>query len=259
MAFTFQLKQQIKEGKPMIGPLITISAPEVTEIFAAAGFDWLFIDLEHSTLTIDAAQRLLQTAGTRCPSIIRAPCHDEAWIKKILDTGTAGILLPRVNTAEETARILHYCKYPPEGNRSVGLTRAHGFGQSFKEYVENANDDVAVFIQIEHIEGVNNIDEIVKVPGIDVIYIGPYDLSASMGKTGRVDDPEVRQQIERVKIAAVDAGIALGIFTANPADAPGFIQRGYTMINVGIDSMMLAQTAAQALETSKSMKKKFSV
>lgn len=251
MAFSFQLKQKIKEGKPMIGPLITLTAPEVTEIFAAAGYDWLFIDLEHSTLDIDSAQRLLQAAGNRCPSIMRAPCHDEAWIKKILDTGAAGILLPRVNTAEETARIMHFCKYPPQGNRSVGLTRAHGYGQTFNEYVENANNDVAVFIQIEHIDGVNNIQEIVKVPGIDVLYIGPYDLSASMGKTGRVNDPEVRQQIEKVRTAAMDAGIALGIFTANPDDVPGFIQQGYTMINIGIDTMMLAQKAVQTLEKAK--------
>ncbi len=235
----------------MVGPLITLTAPEVTEIFALAGYDWLFIDLEHSTLDIDAAQRLLQAAGNRCPSIMRSPCHDEAWIKKILDTGAAGILLPRVNSAEETARIMNFCKYPPIGNRSVGLTRAHGYGQNFKRYVETANDDIAVFIQIEHIDGVNNIDEIVKVPGIDVIYIGPYDLSASMGKTGQVNDPEVVRQIEKVRATALDAGIALGIFTSNPEDVPGFIRQGFTMINMGVDSMILAQTAAQVLENIK--------
>lgn len=247
MYHSFQLKQKLKDKQPLIGMLQTLDSPEVTEILAAAGFDWIFADLEHSILDARAAQRILQAAAGECPCVFRAPCHDEAWIKKLMDAGCAGILFPRVNTAAEARRIVDLCKYPPLGRRSVGLSRAHRYGIHFQQYVDNANDDIALVIQIEDIEAVNNIDEIVNVPGIDALFIGPYDLSGSMGKPGQVRDPEVMEKIELARKKGLDAGLAVGIFTVNPDDVKGFIQKGYTLIAVDIDTSLLAKTVQKTL------------
>jgi 2-dehydro-3-deoxyglucarate aldolase/4-hydroxy-2-oxoheptanedioate aldolase len=248
MPHLFKLKQKLKEGKPLTGMIQTLDSPEIAEILSTAGFDWIFVDLEHSTLNAQAAQRILQAAAGNCPCILRAPCHDEAWIKKLLDIGSAGILFPRVNSAEEAGRIVKYCKYPPVGSRSVGLARAHGYGLTFQEYVDSANDDIAIVIQIEDIKAVNNIDEIVKVPGIDALFIGPYDLSGSMGKPGEVRDPEVMEKIETVRLKGLEAGLAMGIFTVNPEDVKDFIEKGYTLIAVDIDTSLLAKTVKKTLQ-----------
>jgi 2-dehydro-3-deoxyglucarate aldolase/4-hydroxy-2-oxoheptanedioate aldolase len=252
MLHWFKFRQQLKEKKPLIGTLMTLESPQVAEILAAAGYDWIFVDLEHSPLDIAAAQRILQAAGSACPCVLRAPCHDEVWIKKILDIGPAGILFPQVNSAQDAERIVRFCKYPPQGCRSVGLARAHGYGLNFKEYVDRANEDVAVIIQIEHIRGVNAIEEIVKVPGIDALFIGPYDLSGSMNKPGQVNDPEVKEQIEKVRRTCLDAGPAVGIFTVSPTEAKQFIDTGYSLIAVGIDTAILAKTVKDALQVIKS-------
>ncbi len=244
MMGSFQFSRRLKEKKPLIGTIQSLNSTEVTEIIISAGFDWIFVDLEHSPMGTSDAQRILQAAGTACPCIVRSPNHEEEWIKKILDTGAAGIIIPRVNTAEEAQQVIRLCKYPPEGCRSVGLSRSHGYGMTFKPYVENANRDTAIILQVEDIESVNNIESIVKVPGIDALFIGPYDLSGSMGKIGQVKDPEVQQQIEKVRTTCLKAGIALGIFTSSPEDVPAFIEKGFNLITVGVDAFFLAQSLA---------------
>jgi len=239
MLHHFKFRQTIKEGRPLLGTIQTLNAPEVTEIIAAAGFDWLFVDVEHSTLDIAQAQRLLQAAGNLLPCVVRSPNHEEMWIKKILDIGAAGILFPRVNSAAEAERIVQYCKYSPLGSRSVGVARAHGYGATFCEYVEKANQDIAVIVQIEDIAAVNNIESIVAVPGIDALFIGPYDLSASMGMPGRVTAPEVKAQIEKVLHVGKAANQAVGIFTMDPNTVNDLVQKGYSLICSGIDTAVL--------------------
>ncbi len=248
MVNSFQFKQKIQTRQPMIGSMLTLDSSEVAEIYAAAGYDWLFVDMEHSTLDPKSAQRILQAVGNSCPCVLRPPCFDEAWIKKTLDTGAAGILLPRVNSAAQAQQILRFCKYPPTGCRSVGLTRAQGYGTQFEEYLAHANHDIAVIIQIEDIAAINNIEEIVAVPGIDALFIGPYDLSGSMGKTGQVKDPEVLAQIEKVRRAGLEAGLAVGIFTVNPADVKSLLQQGFTLITVGVDTSILSKTLKETLQ-----------
>jgi 2-dehydro-3-deoxyglucarate aldolase/4-hydroxy-2-oxoheptanedioate aldolase len=232
----------------MIGILQTLDCPEIAEILSMSGFDWLFVDMEHSALNVQSVQRILQTIDGKCTGIVRVPSHDEMWTKQLLDAGARGIIFPQVNSAREAADIIRGCKYPPEGSRGVGISRAQGYGLKFQDYVDTANREIAVILQIEHIDGVRNIDSIVKVPGIDAIFVGPYDLSCSMNKIGRVNDPEVQQQIETVRRACVDAGLTLGIFTANPREVKVFIEKGYRLIAVGIDIMLLGQSARQVLE-----------
>ncbi len=241
-------RQKLKARQPLIGTIQTLSSVEVTEIVCLAGFDWLFIDMEHSPLDPGAVQRILQVCGDQCPGIVRLPADDEVWVKRALDIGAAGLIFPQVNTQEQAQRIIQLVKYPPAGTRGVGLARAQGYGMRFKEYIDSANQDIGVILQIEHIDAVKNIESIVKVPDIDALFIGPYDLSASMGRIGQVNDPAVQQQIEHVRSVCLDAGLAPGIFTANPQEVKTFIEKGYTLITLGIDTMILGKALKQTLQ-----------
>jgi 2-keto-3-deoxy-L-rhamnonate aldolase RhmA len=240
-------RDQIKAGDLLIGTLVTLASPEVTEIMVEVGFDWLFIDCEHAPFEAQTAQALLQAAGDRCPCAIRVPSGDKVWIKKALDIGAAGIIVPQVNSPEQAERVVRLCKYPPQGTRGVGIARAHGYGRRFSEYVERANEAVAVILQAEHIDAVNTIEAIVQVPGIDAILIGPYDLSASLGKTGKLNDPEVRAAIVRITKACTDAGLRLGAFGVTAEAVQPFIKEGFTLIAVGVDTLFLARAAKEAL------------
>jgi len=236
-------KRKLIGGDLLVGTIQTLQSPEVTEIFCQSGFDWLFIDLEHSALSMKDAQVILQSAAPQTACVIRVPSINEAWIKKALDIGPSGVIFPQVRTVEEAKLAVQLCKYPPEGVRSVGIGRAHGYGEKFQEYVTTANDEIAVIIQIEHIDAVNNIEGILKVPGIDCLFVGPYDLSASMGKIGNTSDPDIQNAITQIKKRAEHAKIQLGIFGATADSVKPYIQSGYTLIAVGIDTLLVGKAA----------------
>lgn len=236
-------RKKLHRGDPLIGTLITIPSTEISEIYAHAGFDWLFIDLEHSALSVKDAQMILQSASPQVECLIRVPSNDETWIKKALDIGASGIIIPQVKTAAEAKKAIQFCKYPPEGIRGVGIARAQGYGEKFQEYVVNANDDIAVIIQIEHIDAAKNIEEIIQIAGIDCLFIGPYDLSASMGKMGLTADLDVQDAIKHVKVHAETAKIPLGIFGVTADAVQPYIENGYTLIAVGIDTMLISKVA----------------
>ena len=236
-------KERLTRGDLLVGAIVTLPATEVTDIFCQAGLDWLFVDLEHGALSTRDAQLILQTAAPAVPALLRIPSHDEIWIKKALDIGAAGIIAPLVKTADEARRVVRCSHYPPGGTRSVGIARAQGYGQQFDAYVADANDLTTVILQIEHIDAVNNIDAILAVPGIDGLFVGPYDLSASMGMTGQVTAPEVQQAISQVKVRAQKAGMPLGIFGPTVEAVRPYIAEGYTLIAVGIDTLLLGAAA----------------
>ena len=193
-------------------------------------------------MDVQAVQQLLQVAGA-CPCIVRVPDNQEVWIKKVLDVGAAGLVVPLVNDAAVAERVVRCAKYPPMGERSVGLARAHGFGLDFDAYVSRANDEVAVIAQAEHIDAVENMSSIVEVAGVDAIFVGPYDLSASMGSSREVDHPEVRDAIDEVRHCCESAGKVLGIFGATPEALAPYMERGYRLITVGIDTMTIGRVA----------------
>jgi 2-dehydro-3-deoxyglucarate aldolase len=240
-------RQRLKTGEVLIGAFITLYSPEICEILAEIGFDWLCIDTEQGAFDSTEAQRMLQAVGNRCPCVIRVPSHEDFWIKKALDIGAAGIIVPLVNTPEMATRITQASKYAPEGNRGVGLGRAHLYGLKFQEYVDHANSRMAVILQAEHIDAANNIESIVKIPGIDGILVGPYDLSASMGKIGKVSDPEVKAAIRKIQTAALKAGLRLGIFGFNAEAVKPYLKKGYTLIAVGTDALLLIKAGKDAL------------
>ena len=227
-------------NKPLIGTIFSMGAPQVAEMISSSGFDWVMIDMEHSTLSLDSVQVALQILGSNILKIVRVPGNDEIWIKRVLDTGCDGILVPMVNSFEDALKVVRYSKYPTLGKRSVGVARAHKFGSTFTEYVNNANDDQIVMIQIEHKDGVKNIDSILTVKGIDSIFIGPYDLSASMGYMGQVDHPEVRAAIDLIKMKCKKAGIPFGIFGSTPESLEKDMADGCTFPLCGVDSSILS-------------------
>jgi len=221
--------------RQLMGTIFTTGSVQVAEMISQAGFDWVMIDMEHSTLTLQEVQNTLPAFGDRILKIVRVPGNDEIWIKRVLDTGCDGIMAPMIKTGEEAAKLVMAAKYPPEGQRSVGVTRAHGYGQSFGSYVENANRDLIIMAQVEHIDGVRNIDSILSVSGIDAIFIGPYDLSASMGLAGQVMNNGVKKSIGLIKKKCRDAGKPYGIFGSDPGILQEEIKEGCNYVLCGID------------------------
>ncbi len=240
-------RDRLNRGERLIGTVVSLPSPEAAEVLSMAGFDWLFVDMEHGAVDIRAARDILRAAGPRTPCLARVPCMDEVWLKQCLDMGADGVIVPQITTAEEVVAVVARCRYPPLGVRGVGVGRAQGYGAALHEYVARANDEIAVVVQIEHIEAVRNIHAIVEVPGVDALFVGPYDLSASMGRIGEVDHPSVREAIAGVHECAGKAGVRMGIFTATADSAKAFLDEGYTLAAVGVDAMLLAGAANELL------------
>ena len=245
-------RSRLQNDELLLGTMLTLPSPEIAEMIAGCGFDWLFMDGEHGPLSILDWQRQMQAVGGRAACVLRVPSASELDIKKALDIGADGIIVPMVNDAETARQVVAWSKYPPAGQRGVGLARAHGYGRDFAAYMERANDEVAVIVQAEHIDAVNNIDAIAAVDGIDAIFIGPYDLSASMGKTGQVDDDEVVAAIARVTEAWRKHGLAGGFFGVNAASVRSWMERGYKLICAGTDAGFVSAGAGAALDALRS-------
>ena len=239
-------RARLRQGDRLIGTMITLPSPEATEVLASVGFDWLFLDAEHGVLSTHDLQALLQAAGPAMPGVVRVAAAAEVPIKKALDIGAAGIIVPQVNSAAQADQVVRLARYSPLGMRGVGVGRAHGYGLRLQEYLASANDQVAVIVQVEHIDAVMQIEAIVGVPGIDAVLVGPYDLSASLGRLGDVAHPDVLAAIDRVTRVCHDAGVRLGIFGVSAAAIEPYLARGYTLLVAGVDTLLLGQ-AAQAL------------
>lgn len=240
-------RSRLLKGDQLIGTMLTLTAPSVAEILVSVGFDWLFIDAEHSVFGAAELQAALQAVGTATPCLVRLSSAAEEPIKKALDVGAAGIIAPQINSAIQAEQVVRWAKYAPQGARGVGIGRAHGYGLHLPEYIATANERTAVVVQAEHIDAVNQIEAIVEVEGIDAVLIGPYDLSASMGRIGQIDHPEVAQAIEHVTAACLRSGVRLGIFGVSAEAVQPYIARGYTLIVAGVDTLLLGQAAHRLL------------
>ena len=245
-------RNRLLSGKTMIGTVVTLPCPQIAEILALAGFDWLWIDAEHSPMQMGEIQGILQTVEERCACVVRIPAADEVYTKKALDLGAAGLIVPHVDTVAIAERVVKFVKYPPIGDRSIGVARAHGYGLHFDEYMKTANDQVAVIVQIEHVKGAQDIEAILEVEGIDAVLIGPYDLSGSLGKPGEIDDPEVQDYINRVREACLKRKKPIGIIGINVDAARPFFDQGYSLVAVGIDSLIFGQAAREIVNKMKS-------
>ena len=232
-------RARLRRGEKLLGTMVTLNTPASAEILADAGFDWLFIDGEHGPYETGDIQAILQAVGQRAACVVRVAVADETPIKRVLDLGADGIIAPQVNTAEHAKRIVAFSRYAPEGSRGVGLGRAHGYGMRFTEYLEEANDRIAVIVQAEHARAVENIESIAAVEGIDAVLIGPYDLAASLGRMGQVEHPDVVGAIDHVTEVCLKAGVRLGYFGVTAEAVQPYIARGYTLIIAGVDTLFL--------------------
>ena len=246
MAGDFRKRLQAQET--LIGTMVTLPVPSIAEILAELGFDWLFVDGEHGPLETREILAILQAVGDRLACLVRVPGSEEAPIKKALDLGAEGIIVPQVNTAEQAARVVQYARYAPIGSRGVGLARAHGYGLRFQDYLEKANERVTVIVQAEHVQAVENMESIVQVEGVDAVFLGPYDLSASLGRMGRIEDPVVIEAIEQVTRTCQAAGIPLGYFGVSAQAVRPYMERGYSLIAAGVDTLMIAGAARHLLK-----------
>jgi 2-keto-3-deoxy-L-rhamnonate aldolase RhmA len=238
-------RARLRAGEKLLGTMLTLPTPAVAEIVGAAGFDWLFLDAEHGALETRELGAILQAVDHRVPCIVRVAAAAEVPIKKALDLGAAGVIVPQVQSAAQAADVVRFARYSPQGGRGVGLARAHGYGFAFGDYVSTANDRIALIVQVEHVRAVEDIEAIVRVDGIDAVLLGPYDLSASFGKMGRIDDPEVVAAIERVIEHCRAVGMPIGIFGVSAEAVAPYAARGCTLLVAGVDTLMLGSAARE--------------
>ncbi|KAA6460189.1 2-dehydro-3-deoxyglucarate aldolase [Acidobacteria bacterium AB60] len=224
-------------GPVKIGTLLSIDHPAVVEIARLAGFDWLWIDGEHGSFNeVSAATACAINAGGP-PAFVRLPDRSPTSIKRFLDIGCDGIILPQVSSPEELDVVERAALYPPRGERSIGLTRAHGYGLRFAEYLSRKS--YAIIIQIESVAGVENAAALIAHPVVDAVIIGPYDLSSSFGIPGQVDSPQVASSIASVLGLCKQAGKRCGIFAAAAEKARAYAQMNFDLIAVGLDATTL--------------------
>jgi len=246
---TTNLKARLKAGEKLLGAWTMSSSPDNAEIMALSGLDFVLMDHEHGQATIpDAIAQLRAIKGTNCAGLLRAPWNDMVFIKRVLDAGIHGIMVPQVNTVDEARAAVAACRYPPLGNRgAAGGTRAASYGFD-AGYYDRAADDLIIIAQIETPQAVENAAAIAAVDGVDVVFIGPRDLSATIGKLNKMDDPELRALIAKVEEATLKSGKALGTVAPTGALVKQLFARGYSFLISGSDLTHLRSGIAQMLK-----------
>ena len=242
--------------KPIIGSWVTLNHPSVAEIMADAGFDWLCVDMEHSVTDYFEAEQLIMAIQSKgIKAYVRVGENNSRIIKRVLDAGADGIIVPSVNCKQDAIRAVDSAKYPPEGKRGVGLARAQGFGFSFEDYRDKKIKDVKLIVQIEHINAIRELEGIIDVEGVDGTFIGPYDLSGSMGKPGSYNDEDVRRAIARYEEVALQHDKLIGFHVVPPDYSLVLekVKRGYNFIAFGFDAMFLGTMCRQQLSLLRSM------
>lgn len=229
-----ELKRRVKAGEQVYGTWITVESPIMTEMMSSLGFDYFVIDTEHAPLEPLMAQTLIQAMRpeTKTTPIVRVRWNDIVAIKRALDIGAYGILVPWVNNKEEAEMAVKATRYAPDGLRGCGPRRASMFDP---DYLKTADEEIMVVVQIETKQAVANIEDICSVEGIDVTYIGPADLSASYGHLGNQSHPDVQKAIDRVYDVTKAMGVGTGIHEASGGSIPERMKKGYNLVTLGND------------------------
>jgi len=242
------LKQALREGRPQIGLWSMLSSAIATEVVAGSGFDFLVLDMEHAPNELLAIREQLQAMqGGAAAAVVRPPWNDAVAFKRLLDVGAQSFLVPMVQDAEEARRAVAATRYPPQGVRGVAVaTRANRFGR-VTDYLQRANDEICVHVQIETRAALAHVDAIADVEGVDGLFIGPSDLAADFGHLGNSSHPDVHRAIEDAIVRIRETGKAAGILAPIEADARRWLELGATFVAVGSDLGVLArQTEALA-------------
>ncbi|MEY2771311.1 MAG: hypothetical protein RIQ38_1730 [Pseudomonadota bacterium] len=245
-------KQALRERRPQIGLWMGLAHAYTAEICALAGFDWLVIDGEHAPNDLRTILSQLQTLAAYPASqpVTRIPVGETALIKQVLDLGAQTLLVPMVDTPEQAAELVRACRYPQAdgggGVRGMAGARASRWGV-YEDYARRANEEVCLLVQVESRLGLQNLDAIAATPGVDGVFIGPADLSASMGHIGQPGHPEVKAAIDEAIARILRAGKAPGILTLDPAMARHYLALGALFVAVGLDTqILLRHTSALA-------------
>ena len=240
----------------MIGTFVGLGHPDVTEVLSRIGFDWLVLDGEHSPMGLETMQRMMQSMyGSNCTPVVRPQWNDMVIIKRVLDIGAHGVLIPWVNTREEAQYTVSACKYPPEGLRGFGPRRAALFDP---DYFQTANDEILIIVQIETRQALDNLEDILSVKGIDACYIGPVDLSISLGfGLPKWDNHEYMAAYDKVLTAANNCGKPAGLF-AYDHNVEWAVEKGFKLITVDSADRFLINGAKIALGKAHLAQAKFS-
>ncbi len=247
-----KFKRHIGGSGLSFGSWIMSRDPIHAEILADAGFDWLTVDMEHSPITLSEAADLIRTGSNRgCPMLVRLPSHDLVLAKQVLDAGAAGLIVPDVRTRAQAEELAQGIRYPAlgevrsGGTRGVGLARSAGFGRTFDNYFRDWNDNVVLIVQIEHVDAIPDAGAIAAVEGVDGLFVGPYDMSASMGIAGQLTHPQLLANVDKVIAAAKAAGKRAGFHyvPVDPQAALNLADRGASLIAYSADVFMVRHCA----------------
>lgn len=236
------LKNKLQSGQVTLGSWITLGHPAIAEIFAGAGYDWLVVDLEHSTISIEQAGELIRVIDlSGVAPLVRLTSNEPNQIKRVMDAGAHGIVVPMVNSPDDAVRAVAATRYAPQGIRGVGLARAQKYGADFQNYLEWQKDGPVVIVQIEHKLALDVLDAILSVKGVDGFIIGPYDLSCSMGIPGEFEHPEFLDAMDFIKNTGERLGCPGGLHVVEPDQQrlKQAIDDGYRFIAYSVDIRML--------------------
>lgn len=243
------VKRALEAGEPSFGSWIQMGHPAIAEILAQAGFDWIAMDMEHTDIGIEGFTALARAIGESGPlPMARVRENNTLAIRQVLDAGAWGVIVPLVNSAAEAEAAVRAAKFPPRGIRGTAFFRANDYGSAFADYMAKANDEILVIVMIETKEAVAAIDEILAVEGVDGVFIGPYDLSLSLGIPGQLGDPRMTEARQAVVEGCRRAGKAAGIHQVllGEESVAGVLKEGFRFVGLGMDTVFLDAAARQA-------------
>ena len=251
------LKKALRNREKLFGAWVSYAEPSITETFAKAVFDFIAIDMEHSTISIEQGQRIIAASQSEgVPCIPRPVSHSNDYLKPLLESGADGLLIQMVETPEQVQALILDVKYPPIGRRTYGVNRAQAYGFDFDEYIQNWNSTSTFMLQIESIKGVENIDQLLSFDEVDGVMIGPLDISGSLGVPGQTTHPLVIEASRKVIKACERHGKSCGtqVADANPASVKALFDLGYNYAILGSDLFVLWKWATQMQDMMKSMR-----
>ncbi len=240
-------KQALRAGQPQIGLWVSLAEAYVAELLAGSGFDWMLLDGEHGPNDVRSILSQLQAvAPYPVAPVVRPVIGETALIKQYLDLGAQTLLIPMVETPEQAVQLVRACRYPPEGVRGVGAAVARASRWNlYTDYLHKADDEICLLVQVETASAAARLKEIAAVPGVDGVFFGPADLSASMGHRGNPGHPEVQKVIEEGIATVRAAGKAAGILTVDPTLARRYLELGALFVAVGVDTTLLARASRE--------------
>ncbi|PSQ20097.1 aldolase [Halobacteriales archaeon QS_8_69_26] len=239
-----EFRQDLRAGEPAVGNWVSIGHPAVAEIAGSVGADFVTIDTEHAAVgieTVETLVRAVDAADGESTPVVRVPSSDPVRIKRVLDTGVGGIMVPRVDSAAEAEEVVAATKYPPGGIRGTAAGRAVDYGQSFAEYLERADDSIARILQVETENAVAEAGDIAAVDGVDALFVGPADLSAALDVHLDYDDEGFRSAVRSVTAAADDRDTPVGVFVTDPDRVEDWLSLGFSFAIVGFDAKFLVE------------------